>query len=344
MRKNIPAAYGLCLVVLSAPAWSAGNDELWEITTTMKMQGMAMPGMKTKSCIAKDGAYNPDADKKDKNCTTTDYKVSGNTVKWAMKCTGKNAMSGSGEMTRTADSMKGTFNMQAEGMAMVQVMEGKRVGTCDAGEEKKKTDKMIADSKAQGEDAIKKMCERLVKDDAESGGTANTAGMYQGKEQCVSYKPQLCEQARAQVGSYAGYSHYIQSRGRATKEHRQWGWVVSECGINLDKTLATLCDKAAVDKQYRFIGNYCPILAKALSGQHCAGFGLDYTADIARPNAAMCSALRAKSRNQAGQEDDDGNAAGASSASPGKAAGTESKSADKPADTTGSKLKKMFGF
>lgn len=344
MRKNIPAAYGLFLVVLSAPAWSAGTDELWEITTKMNMPGMNMPGMKSNTCIAKDGAYKPGDDKKDKNCTTTDYKVSGNTVTWKMQCTGKDAMTGSGEMTKTADTMKGVFKMSASGMDMTQTMDGKRVGTCDAGAEKQKMEKVVADAKAQSEDATKKMCEGVVKNDAESGGTGHTASMYQGKGQCVSYKPQLCEQARAQVGGYGGYVHYLKSRESAKAANQPWGWVVSECGINLDRQRAALCASAAGDKKYRFMGVYCPDEAKQLYAKNCAGFGIDYTADMAKPNAGMCYALRSKSKDYNAQDDGDGNAARASGTSQGKAAGTESKSADKPADTTTSKMKKMFGF
>jgi hypothetical protein len=305
----------------------------------MNMQGMSMPGMKTNSCIAKDGAYKPGDDKNNKNCTTTDYKVSGNTVTWKMKCTGKDAMTGSGEMTKTADAMKGVFKMATQGMDMTQTMDGKRVGTCDAGAEKQKMEKTVADAKAQGEQATKKMCEDQAKREAESGG-AGGASMFEGKGQCVSYKPQLCEQARAQAGTYAGYIHYVNSREGAKTTKQPWGWVLSECGINLDQILVTLCDRAVTDKQYRFIGARCPIQAKELSAKNCAGFGMDYTADMAKPNAGMCYALRSKSSDaNAG----DGNAARASRAT-GQDAGAKSAEPAKPEESTGSKLKKMLGF
>lgn len=343
MRQTAFSASALCLAIVAAPAWSAGNDELWEITTKMNMPGMNMPGMKSNTCIAKDGAYKPGSDQKDKNCTMTDYKVSGNTVTWKMQCTGKNAMSGTGEMTKTADAMKGVFKMSAQGMDMTQTMDGRRVGTCDAGAEKQKTEKMVADAKAQQEAAVKQMCEDQTKREAESGGMGGGASMFQGKGQCASYKPQLCEQARAQVGTYAGYGHYVNSSESAKTTKQPWGWVVSECGIDLEKQRVALYEKALAEKKYRFIGAYCPEEAKQMYAKNCAGFGMDYTADMAKPNAGMCYALRNKSRGQGGDQDDDGNAARASRAA-GQDAGGKSAEPAKPAELTGSKLKKMFGF
>ncbi|MBU1237207.1 MAG: DUF3617 domain-containing protein [Gammaproteobacteria bacterium] len=338
MRKNVRFACAICLVVGAAPAWSAGSDELWEMSTTMNMPGMAMPAMKSRTCVAKNGNYRPDKDQDAKNCKMLDYKVSGNTVKWKMQCTGKDAMSGTGEMTKTADTMKGVFKMSSEGMEMTQVMSGRRVGTCDAGEERAKTDKMVADIKAQGDDATRKMCEGSVKRDADNGGLGGDPGIYQAKGLCPTYKPQLCEQARARVNTYAGYGAYLKARNDAqTAGTVKWGWVVSDCGINLDKQRSSLCTRAVTDKKYGFIGAYCPVEAKQLSARHCAGFGRDYTADMASPNAAMCSALRAKSDDYSEQDD-------AGAAQKPKAAAKEDATAADKAKDAGKKLKSMFGF
>jgi hypothetical protein len=348
MRRTIQSAFALSLVVGAAPAWSAGSDELWEITQKMAMPGMNMPGIKITSCIARNGNYKPGDDPNAKNCTVDDYKVSGNTVTWKMRCTGKNAMTGSGEMTKTADTMKGVFRMSASGMDMTQTMDGKRVGTCDAGEEQKKMDKTVADFKARSDDAVKQMCEGSVKREAESGGMGNGASTFQSKGQCLGYKPQLCEQTRSQVGSYGGYAHYIRWRETAKTTNQPWGWVLAECGIDLEKQRLTLCGQAVTDKKYRFIGTFCPDEAKQMYAKNCAGFGMDYTADMAKPNANMCYALRSKSRDYNDQDAGDGNAARAArTAGSEKAATDEGKGADnaaKPAESATSKLKKLFGF
>ena len=90
---------------------AAGDDESWEISTKMDMPGMAMPAVTHVSCLPKGGAYKPDSGPKDKSCQMTDVKVSGNTTSWKMQCSGKEPMTGSGEMTRTADTMKGTMKI-----------------------------------------------------------------------------------------------------------------------------------------------------------------------------------------------------------------------------------------
>ena len=126
--------FGVTLLGAMSPAfvWATGSDELWEMTTKMDMPGMAMPGMTHTFCLPKGGAYKPDKNPQEKNCEMTDVNVSGNTTKWKMRCTGKDAMEGSGEMTRTADTMRGTTKMAMKGMKMTQVMSGKRVGACQA--------------------------------------------------------------------------------------------------------------------------------------------------------------------------------------------------------------------
>ena len=125
---------GILLLGAMSPAavLAAESDELWEITTKMDMPGMAMPAIKHTYCQPKGGAYKPEKGPQDKNCEMTYIKMSGNTTKWKMHCSGKDAMEGSGEMTRTADTMNGTIKMSMKHGQMTQVMSGKRVGTCQA--------------------------------------------------------------------------------------------------------------------------------------------------------------------------------------------------------------------
>ena len=130
--KKLFSGMVLLAVVCPGSVLAAGNDDLWEMTTRMDMPGMAMPATTHKVCIAKNAPYKPEKAPDQKNCEMTDIKFSGNTTKWKMHCTGKDAMEGSGEMTRTADSMKGEMKLSMQGMQMTQSMSGKRVGTCQA--------------------------------------------------------------------------------------------------------------------------------------------------------------------------------------------------------------------
>ena len=110
------------------------RDGLWEITTSMEMPGMPvkMAPTKVKQCYSKDDVK--DQKKmvagKNKDCTVSDYVVSGNKVTWKMKCTGKSAGTYSGETTWGKDSYDSSMKMQSQGRAMSVKTKGVRVGNC----------------------------------------------------------------------------------------------------------------------------------------------------------------------------------------------------------------------
>jgi hypothetical protein len=271
----------LLLTMLAAVGLhAAGPDEQWEMTSSMEMPGMKMPATKTTFCMAKGGDYNPDKGP-DKNCTISDMKSSGNTSRWKMVCTGKNAMEGSGEMTRTPDTMNQTVKMTMGGQTMTMVGVGKRIGSCDAAADKKKMQDQVAGD-------ISKMCAAQLESTYKSGGhEGKMPEMWSRPQQCASSKATLCEKARGHVvnGSYAEYTTYANSKG----------WVAAECGINVEARRVELCKKAVTEKQNPFIKERCPVEAKVFAddyAKNCQGFGRDYTADLARPNAKQCTALR----------------------------------------------------
>lgn len=129
MREILSGVLGL---VLLAPVvtMAQGNDELWEVTANIDMPGMTMPSITQTICLPKGGVYTPENIKRE-NCEVTDLKTSGDRTSWKMHCTGKDAMQGSGEVIRTADTMKGTVTMAMKGMQVSQVVSGKLVGTCE---------------------------------------------------------------------------------------------------------------------------------------------------------------------------------------------------------------------
>ena len=342
MNKGIGFGFGFGVGVLfwCASALAAGDDESWEMSVKMDMPGMAMPPVKHISCLPKGGAYKPDSGPKDKNCQMTDVKVSGNTTSWKMQCSGKEPMTGSGEMTRTADTMNGTMKMNMQGMQMTQVMSGKRVGNCDAAGEKKKVDDKVA---AIIGDSCKMQVDMAVKT---GGYETRTPEAFSKKELCLASKPDLCEKARAFITGYDQYAVYAKSKG----------WVVAECGIDLDAKRAPLCKSAVAEKKNPFIRDYCPAEAKAFRddyAKNCQGFGRGYTADAAHPNAKHCSALRFWAGGAAQSSEADASSAGRA-ASAAQASGSrqsttkdaEKKDADPAASAVRdgvSKLKGLFG-
>lgn len=283
MNKGIGFGFGVGVLFWCASALAAGDDESWEMSVKMDMPGMAMPAVKHTSCLPKGGAYKPDSGPKDKNCQMTDVKVSGNTTSWKMQCSGKEPMTGSGEMTRTADTMNGTMKMnimsQGQSMQMTQVMSGRRVGNCDATAERKKMDDKVA---AIIGDSCKTQVDMAVKT---GGYEPRTPEAFSKKELCLASKPDLCEKARAFVTGYDQYSAYAKNKG----------WVAAECGIDMESKRVGLCKTAVADKKNPFIRDNCPAEAKAFRddyARNCQGFGRGYTADAAHPNAKHCSSLR----------------------------------------------------
>jgi len=358
MRKLIQFLFTLLLASLAVPVWAEGSDELWEMQVTMDMGGMSMPTPSTNTCIPKGGSYRPDNEKKDKNCQVTDYKVSGNKVSWKMECTGKEAMSGSGEMTKTATTMKGVMKLKSRDMDMTQNINGKLVGTCDAAAQRRQIEATVADIKQRSAENTKQICEDSVTRDAESGGMGQGgAAMYHGKQLCTGYQPQLCKKARAYTGTYKGYHAYSNYRSSPTSKMQGWGWVLSECKIDLDKQHTILCKQAVTEKAYRFIGGQCPVEAKTLNDKYCADFGMSLSPDMTKPNAGMCLALRSKGKagGEPGQTEDTGKGSDKAEAKSDDkkpdqaqdAAAAGNKAADSPAGKAMDSIKKLkglFGF
>jgi hypothetical protein len=109
-----------------------GADELWEVTAKVTMDGMAMPAMPRKVCKKKGDNIPP----VEQNCQTLDVKTEGNRTTYRVECTGKDAMSGVGEITMGNGTYQGTLKMTAkvdgQDSTMVTEYSGKLLGNCTA--------------------------------------------------------------------------------------------------------------------------------------------------------------------------------------------------------------------
>lgn len=110
---------------------------LWEITTSMQMQGMQMPGQKFTHCYtAKDVAAGKQYQGDDKNkCTISNMKTGGGNVSYDMACAfegGKMTGSVKGTMSPTTYSFDQKMRMTPdEGMGeMHSIIKGRRLGDC----------------------------------------------------------------------------------------------------------------------------------------------------------------------------------------------------------------------
>ena len=106
----------------------------WEVTMKMTMSGMDMPPMKQTQCITaamiKDPASAIPKGPGQGDCEVTNYKVSGNTVTYAMACKAP-PMTAVGEMKyASSDAYAGTLKMDMGGQSMTIVHDAKRIGDC----------------------------------------------------------------------------------------------------------------------------------------------------------------------------------------------------------------------
>ena len=124
---------------LSAFAQGPRRDGRWEVKLEMEMPGMpaGMPPQTTTQCITPADAADPQKSMPGRgrggeqgNCKVSDYKVEGNKVSWKMKCEGREAMSGTGEMVYGTDSYTGAMTMDMGGRSMTMKYTGKRLGDC----------------------------------------------------------------------------------------------------------------------------------------------------------------------------------------------------------------------
>ena len=126
-----------------ALAWAQGvhaqsAGDLYEVTVKMEIAGMPMqmPATTHRNCVKKGGS---DADlvPHQDNCKVTDARRTGNRLTFAIACTGRDAMNGTGDFTFAGDGYAGQIRMvgkmENQDMQMTQTITGRRVGACTVG-------------------------------------------------------------------------------------------------------------------------------------------------------------------------------------------------------------------
>jgi len=137
MLKKLFAVSAILLAVISISFASSGpnmQEGMWEITSKMEMPGMPMemPPMKHTQCLTKKDLA-PQSSQPGQECKMTQTKVVGNTVTWTVLCKGQGGnMKGTGKITYSGNSFKGTIKMSmiGENMEMICHISGHRIGDC----------------------------------------------------------------------------------------------------------------------------------------------------------------------------------------------------------------------
>jgi hypothetical protein len=308
--KTTLALFAACLLagLSQSSDAQAGTGNRYQVTTRMEMPGMpfAPPPQTSEVCGPKEGGAQSIVPHHD-NCTISDYHVNGNTYSFKMQCSGRDAMSGTGEFTMLgAAGYHGKITAEMQGMQMIMNFDGKKIGDCDYATEspQAKVGAMIA-----------KTCDQLLTQPAEAlamssasfanGGTcANQRAAYCGKLMSLGDDPKTLrglESYSSQVrssgvpGSDPWDAFKVCGSGRAAVLAKacpkamataDYDYVAAFCPANL---MADACNKADPVKGGDFLVDHCPARAQSIAAAKCAG--RDYTALMGSPYAGFCGKM-----------------------------------------------------
>ena len=294
-------------VFLSSALAQQGSGIKYRVTNKMEMEGMpfAMPAQTSEVCGPKNESADSLVPRQD-NCRVLDYKVAGNKSSFRMVCTGKDAMTGTGEFEMLgAQGYRGKMTMNADGEQMVFRFDGKRLGDCDYAKEgpQAKVNAMMA-----------KSCSQILLEPATSLIVASSQFVVAGS-MCAPQKSVYCRK----ISPLSSDLKFLREQERVEAAIRKQGgkmpgqWEAFQgCGLSRSSLLAKNCSKAEALGDYGFIGalcpdrlaatceradpgkgaqflvDYCPTRAGQIAAQQCAGRG--YTALSGSVYADFCNA------------------------------------------------------
>jgi len=270
--------FAASLSLAAAPVLAQGGpDELWDMTMRMEIAGMPAQAVNQSVCMKK-GETQPDKMSQDKNCKVTEQRKVGNTFNWKIVCTGRDAMTGEGQMTRSGNTMNGRMRMQGksggESMDMTMVYTGKLAGGCTAGEQQKQqqaqAQAMVDRSNAQLAQACREAMDKYV------------TMMFDGEQAlCKAQKPEFCAHVTKTTQAMRTPAGYRKSAKAA-----DWEQVGKVCKVSIASVRADACKSALGGRDWPFVADYCPAEARKIAAEHCAG--RDYTVAMSSEYKAIC--------------------------------------------------------
>ncbi len=240
-----------------------GPDELWDVTMKMEMPGMpmAMPAQTYQSCLKKD-RKGEDTIPQQENCRTTDVRTVGNKVTFAMECTGKDPMTGRGEITSTPTSYDGKMQVKStrrgQEMEMTQTFSGKKVGACTD-----ESEKFIANAKSAGDSQLAKICGDSME--------ALQFELFTGKDAvCVSQRKAFCDKVGGLGRDMREPATFKAVVAKASMDYVQGSF--RACNVNFAETSKAACSKALSAKDWAFVGNgSCDDDVRTAGPTYCQG-------------------------------------------------------------------------
>jgi hypothetical protein len=272
--------------------------EKWKISTSMQMSGMSMPGRSSEVC--KQPGDDSVPIQTEKNCQVYDIARNGNVQTFKMRCTGKDAMEGSAELTYLGpDHYKGKMQVNTQGETMTMAYEGQKLGPCDGGEMNLQAKKMVAQGQQQLAEQEKMMAEQCHKQAAEAASPQVMLTLCKDPEDHKVY----C----SAVKTYDKFQAFAVSEQQAVANgagNQQGMRPLTEsaqlCGFSVDAERARLCSSAEANGKLDFIVSQCPVQGQALAAQHCAG--RSYTT-MSTQYRSFCSSFASRQPEDASAED-----------------------------------------
>ena len=251
----------------SASAQSPAGEK-WKITTSMQMSGMSMPGRSSEVC--KQPGDDSVPIQTDSNCQIYDVARNGNVQSFKMRCTGKDAMEGSAQLTYLGpDRYQGKMQVNAQGETMTLSYEGQKLGQCDGGEANLQAKKMMAQGQQQMAAHEKMMAEQCHKQAAEAPSPQLMLTMCKDPEDIKVY----CSAVKThdKFRSFAESEQQSVANGATQQGMRPLTESAQLCGFSADAERTRLCSTAEENGKLDFIVSQCPVQGQALAAQHCAG-------------------------------------------------------------------------
>jgi uncharacterized protein DUF3617 len=263
MKQTVTALLLTCAVAPLAFAAGDTPGEKWKVTSSVQMSGMSMPSNSTEIC--KQAGDDSVPVKTDKNCEVYDVARSGNTQSFKMRCTGKDAMEGAGQITYDGkDRYKGKMTVNAEGTTMTMSYEGQKLGACDGGETNLKAKEFQAQAEKMQAEGKKMQAESCHKMAAEASSPAIM------KSQCNNAEDRktFCSNV---VSTHDRFQRLADMEKNSHSSDKPLSESASYCGFSVDKERARLCTSAVSEEKLGFVSSQCPAEAEQLAKAQCAG-------------------------------------------------------------------------
>jgi hypothetical protein len=247
--------------------------ERWQNKMTMQMGGMSMPLPGGEVC-APAGQAAQELAKPDKNCTVSNMKQSGNKFSADVKCTGKDAMEGSMEMTTGPDHMTGKMTVRTADGEMTMTTDSRKLGACqaiDTGALVARADAQAQQGKQMAAQAEARMCASdSFKLKGEPGKTGTAAMMFLAPNAQCAGKPLPAEFCGA-VQSRGGFASLTQID---TVQPGTMGRSLEACKLGsgkpaVDALRAKLVASAEAEGDGEYLIANAPARARQLAKSEC---------------------------------------------------------------------------